>query len=88
MYFPRMAGCGRTRPDTIRSARYHVHAVSGPLRGCSTCPRSGTCGMHTDARSARSHWAARSGSTRLSGRPLVIAARVPLVMERRKPVSR
>lgn len=43
--------------------------------------------MHTDSRSAQPDGAARSSSTRLGEKPLVIEPRVSLVMERRKPVS-
>jgi integrase-like protein len=54
--------------------------------GSVECPRSGSCRKHTDSRFAQPRQVAGSGSTRLSGKPLVIEARVPLVMERRRPV--
>jgi hypothetical protein len=62
-------------------------SASQSLCASCTCPRSGSRRMHTDSGSVQLPPPARSGSTRLSGKPLVIEALVPLVMERRKPVS-
>ena len=43
--------------------------------------------MHTDDESVQHARAAGLGRSRLVGKPLVIEARVPLVMERRKRVG-
>lgn len=55
--------------------------------GVRSSPRAGSRRKHTDSQSVLPPPPARSSSTRLSGKPLVIEARVPLVMERRKPVN-
>jgi hypothetical protein len=49
-----------------------------------SCPWGGSRRMHTDSESVHRAHTAELSRTHLVGKPLVIEARVPLVMERRK----
>jgi hypothetical protein len=49
-----------------------------------SCPWGGSRGMHTDCQLVQRPRTAGSGATHLTGKPLVIVMRVPLVTERRK----
>ena len=63
-------------------------AMTWPSRVFSRmCPRGGSIRMHTDSRSTQRNGVARAGNTLVGEKPLVIMVRVPLVMERRKPLS-
>jgi hypothetical protein len=52
-----------------------------------SCPWGGSRRMHTDSESVQHARTTGPGRLQVAGKPLVIEARVPLVMERRKRVG-
>lgn len=83
--WPVPAGRSRILHDQLRK---HRRRSNGLVRVCLRgCPRGGSHRMHTDSESVQRDRTAELGRARLIGKPLVIEARVPLVMERRKRVG-
>lgn len=71
------------------SARATGHRFRADVDRASVrlCPWGGSRRMHTGSESVQRDRTAELGRARLVGKPLVIEARVPLVMERRKRVG-
>jgi hypothetical protein len=81
---PAGRGLGLDPQKIRRPTRSALSADTHPRR---ECPRGGSRRMHTDCGSVQHARTGRLGSTQLVGKPLIIEAQVPLVMERRKRVG-